>query len=256
MTRSLMVFAYDFPNYKTQEILVRLAVEGFNIKYVIGAPFKKLNRPQSEVRDAPALIATMQTSDICKRLGIPYHVFDHCSRECERFIASTPVDIGIIAGAQIIAPNIISQFTTGGIVNTHEALLPWIRGLDTLKWSIAKGLPMANTIHFIDATIDQGKLIYAEKTEIKPTDTPLDVSLRMIQTKPNVLVTALRKLDAPLMNQLPSLAGYDGIYGTVMPRELAEKTLAQFDSWRDKYVGPAEEIDPFLKQKQSLRPTF
>lgn len=239
-----MVFAYDFPNFKTQEILIRLLVEGYPVKYVIGAPWRKLNRPATAMRDAPSFVGLMQTRDICERFGVPYHVFEHNSPECEAFIAAHPVRYGIIAGAQILKGNIINQFKAGGIINTHEAMLPWIRGIETLKYSIYRDLPMANSIHFIDESIDQGKLIYQEKVELKPDDTLIDISLRMIQIKPEVLVKALQRLEAAPDGPFIDLTGRKGEYVRMMPPEMASQVPGLLPAWLERHRGPAVELNP------------
>lgn len=256
MDKSLMIFAYDFPNYKTEIIIRTLAKEGFDIKYVIGAPKVVLNRPVSELPDTSGLVSSIQTKTLCEDLGIPYYVFPHNSFECEKFLKNNPVPVGIIAGAQIIKKNIIECFSLG-IINTHEGLLPWIRGLDTLKWSVYTGLPMANSIHFISDKIDQGKLIYVEKTEIKPEDRIIDVGNRMISSKPEVLVRALNILQDKLRTNIdlrvfPRLDVKGGIYGKIMSLDFSKKNYSKFAEWKKNNIGPAKEINPFSEPYKSI----
>lgn len=251
-----MLFAYDFPHYKSQEILVRLFAEGYPIKYVILAPFRKLKRAETQYRDAPSYAGMMDLKMLCERLGIPYLVAPHNSEEAEAYIREHPVKYGILAGAQIIKGNIISLFPDdGGVINTHEAMLPWVRGLDVLKWSVKKDLPIANSIHFITEAIDEGRLIYQEKVEIREDDTPIDVTLRFIQMKPDSVVKALRVLETTPKESLVELGGYPGNYHGIMELEEAKQVMTGFSAWCKKHAGPAMPLDPFSEPYRSIGET-
>ena len=81
-----MIFAYDFPNYKTEKIIEAVHKAGFKIKYVIGAPRVVLKRVLSEFPDSKGMPGSIETRELCKRLDIPYLVFPHNSLECEEFL--------------------------------------------------------------------------------------------------------------------------------------------------------------------------
>lgn len=255
MKQKLMLFSYDFPHFKTQQILTRLFAEGYQISYVIAAPWQKLLRPESPLRDAPSYTGMTHTRILCERFGVEYVVAPHSSEDAQKFISKHPVDFGIIAGAQIIRPEIIRLFSRGGIINTHEAMLPWIRGLDTLKWSVLRNLPMANSIHFIDESIDQGRLIYQERIELKPDDTMIDVSLRFMLAKPGAVVQALQKLEKVQKSELPDLGAFSGNYYRMATLEQAQKAVTAFPHWLQTYAGPAEEINPLSEPYLSIGKT-
>ena len=50
-----------------------------------------------------------------------------------------------------------------GILNFHPGLLPDIRGLDSVLWSIEKNYPIGVTAHLINNKIDAGKLVCQKK---------------------------------------------------------------------------------------------
>jgi folate-dependent phosphoribosylglycinamide formyltransferase PurN len=99
----------------------------------------------------------------------------HNSDECYNFLKNEKFDLGIILGARILNDNIISQFKIG-IINIHPALLPFQRGLDSIKWSILKGFRLGATSHFINKNIDKGVLIERKEIEIYNDDTLLDIT--------------------------------------------------------------------------------
>jgi folate-dependent phosphoribosylglycinamide formyltransferase PurN len=46
-----------------------------------------------------------------------------------------------------------------GVLNAHPGILPYIRGVDAIKHSILKDIPIGVTGHFIDSGIDTGAII-------------------------------------------------------------------------------------------------
>jgi len=83
-------------------------------------------------------------------------------------------DIIVYSGGGIVRQNLIetSKYT---VLNAHSGPLPKIRGMNAIEWSIMKNLEPTTTIHFIDAGIDTGKIIYKEKIPIQPTDDLYDI---------------------------------------------------------------------------------
>lgn len=229
----LMVFAYDFPHFKTQEFLFRLLVEGYEIAYVIGAPWKQLGVPTPTLRDAPSYVGMMHPRDICRRFGIEYVTFDHNSIECENFIKNRPISLGVISGARILKGNIIRQFGKG-IINIHPGLLPWIRGLDTLKWSVYKDCPIGNTAHMINEKIDAGQMICKEQVSLKRDDTMVDIWLRIVQVQPGLLIKALKILEDEDI-ELENLDNLNKEYFTSMSPEIEKKIPDMFNDWLKKY---------------------
>ena len=55
-------------------------------------------------------------------------------------------------------------------MNIHPALIPEIRGLDSVLWSIEKNIPIGVTAHLIDEHIDMGTIIKRDKINIEISD--------------------------------------------------------------------------------------
>ena len=232
-----MVFSYDFPHFKTQEILYRLLTEGYKIRYVIASPWKKLNIPHSILRDRPYYTGLIHPQKICQRFNIPYKCFDHNSNEAIKYIKNLPVDYGIIASARILSKNIISLFDKG-IINIHPGILPEIRGLETLKWSILLNQPIGNTVHLLGNKIDGGRLINKEVLKLNPDDSMIDISLRLFMIQPEILIKSLKvlhKLGKRKINTLEDLDLKSKNYYSSMPSNLEKKVLILFSKWLRKY---------------------
>lgn len=232
--RNVMLFSYDFPHKKTQDFLLRLLVENYHIQYVIAAPWKKLTIPPTIVRIAPNNVGLIEPRDICKRFKIKYLESDHNSKDTISYIKKHPVDLHIISGARILSKKVI-EAAKNRILNIHPALLPDVRGMDTLLWSIYLNIPLGISAHFIDASIDNGYLVYKEKLEIKRNDTPIDVSLRLLEKQPDVLSHALKIIKKKPFNSFKRLSSSKNTYNKKMTPIYEKKSIAQFSSWLIKY---------------------
>ena len=65
-------------------------------------------------------------------------------------------DFVLIGGAGIIKKELADSKR---IINSHPAYLPYVRGLDSMKWSILNDKPLGVTSHIISEEADQGWLI-------------------------------------------------------------------------------------------------
>ncbi|MCC6952786.1 MAG: hypothetical protein IT290_01575, partial [Deltaproteobacteria bacterium] len=100
------------------------------------------------------------------------------SPEFIEFIKEQEIDImilawwpGIIKAAAIAAARI-------GWLNMHPSLLPLGRGKHPYYWSMVEGVPHGVSLHFIDAGIDTGPILFQREVPIEMTDTGEDVYRR------------------------------------------------------------------------------
>src|SRR3989338_7782841 len=117
------IFAYNFPHKKTQEGLLELFLQGIPVKCIFAADPVELKFYQSKIRIAPKGMRYEHPQKIAERLGIPYHVVAHSSKECEELIKHYKLDLGIILGARILKENIINAFGMW-VLNMHPGMLP------------------------------------------------------------------------------------------------------------------------------------
>jgi folate-dependent phosphoribosylglycinamide formyltransferase PurN len=75
----------------------------------------------------------------------------------ERLKAWAP-DLMIFTGGNILRRPLL-DLPRLGVLNTHLALLPEIRGMSSPEWSLLKRVPLGITIHYIDEGIDTGPIL-------------------------------------------------------------------------------------------------
>ncbi len=225
-----MLFDYDFPHKKTEDFLFRLLIEGYEIKYCIASPWKKLNIKPASIRVDQKHVGLIHPRLICEKFGIKYLSLDHDSKEAINFIKENPVDLYIVSGARILSKEVIES-CGGKVLNIHPGFLPDVRGLDTFLWSIFYKRPLGVTAHFITPKIDSGLLIYKEKLPIYKDDTALDITLRLLEYQADILIKALKILEEKEVKDLEDLSKYKDLYNTKMNNKLERETLDKLNEW-------------------------
>ncbi|MFC1872248.1 formyltransferase family protein [Chloroflexota bacterium] len=220
----LAVFAYNFPHKKTQDFLLRLFLENYDITFVIACEPERLNLPKTTYRVKPRYMDMIHPSAICQRLNVPYRVLPHNSTEVAEMLRANGIEVGIISGARILQKHII-QSVKKGIINFHPGLIPEVRGLDALKWAIYHDLPIGVTAHFIDERVDAGRIILKQEIPIYKDDTIIDLSFRLDESQVKILTKVLESVKDRVIAEFP-LASREGKANSQMPSEL-EKQLPQ-----------------------------
>lgn len=231
--RNVMIFAYDFPHKKTQDFIFRLTSEGYNIKYIIGAPWKKINSQKSTLRVFPVNEGVIHPKKLSKALGIKYLVSSHNDIRTVKYIKNNPVDLYIIGGARILSVDIIDA-SANNILNIHPGLLPENRGLDTLLWSIYNDIPIGISAHFISSKIDKGRLIYKEKLKLNSEDTLQEVALRLIEKQSDVLVKTISLINRKGYG-FKDIDFTKSSYFSKMNSEKEKTIPSKFKKWIKKY---------------------
>lgn len=153
-----VVFCYGFPHRKTLDGLVNLVANGIRPDLVLGAPFRRLNLRRSIFANPPKSIGLMSTAELCQRLGLEYFEGAHDSAEVFKVLSSQTPSTGLILGARILPPKVLSEFSRG-VINIHPGLLPQNAGLYNIEWAINARIPQGITAHIIDENIDSGHLV-------------------------------------------------------------------------------------------------
>lgn len=176
----MIVFGYNFHHRKTQDFLFYCAHYGYEVEAVLAASWRDLGFPPTQLRTRVKTGGTIHPAAICSAKGIPFHVVEHNSGEALEILDQLDPEIGLIAGARILSAEVIQRFKKG-IINFHMGLIPETRGLDSLQWSIYKGLPLGNTSHLIDERVDAGWIIERRILPEYSDDTLFDLSERLHQ---------------------------------------------------------------------------
>lgn len=85
----------------------------------------------------------------------------HCIAALRKF----QTDVLILGGTPIIRAQVL-QTPRVGTLNVHMAWLPGIRGMNVAEWSVYTDAPIAVTVHFVDAGVDTGAVLYREEVDI------------------------------------------------------------------------------------------
>ena len=234
--KPLVVFAYNFPHKKTQDVLLYLFVQGYKVGWIFAANPVELNIPPHTVRTKIRHIALLHPRQIAERIGANYIVAPHNSREVESVLQQIKPELGIIAGARILKKPIISQFSIG-IINLHPGLIPEARGLDAMLWSIYRDLPLGVTAHLIDERIDAGRVLVKETIPVYEDDTLLDLSERLYEKQLELLVPAIEAAYKGNWSMVDTRIPYN----RKMPAELEREVLRKLSDFIAKFSGKKEE---------------
>lgn len=111
----------------------------------------------------------------CSNEGIPLLTINdlHSGKTCE-LLRKSDLDILINAGGGIFKPCIIDTVRIG-ILNAHMGLLPDMKGMNVLEWSIFYGKNLGVTVHLIDRGIDTGDILLFRQIPIEDDDSISDL---------------------------------------------------------------------------------
>jgi methionyl-tRNA formyltransferase len=131
----------------------------------------------------------------------------------------------IYAGGGIVRKPLI-EATPLGVLNSHIALLPEVRGMSAPEWSILTGTAPGITIHLLDTGIDTGPVLL--RRELRDIPRPISrLRDKLVAEGVNMLVEAAVKLDKGLISPTPQAAtGSDKQY-FVMHQNLADLAAAR-----------------------------
>lgn len=222
------IFAYNFEHKKTQEGILRLFLEGYDLSCILAQDKLKLNITESHIRVSPKGLSYVHPRQIAEKLDIPYHVVLHNSEECKELIKRYELDLGIILGARILKNDIIEAFKLG-IINLHPGILPDNRGLDNLKWAILKNFKQGATAHFISEEIDKGRIILQEEIDVFKDDTLLDLHLRIQSKELDLMVKSLDILESG-KRDFEELG--EGNYFKAVPEGLEADLIERFEQYK------------------------
>ena len=138
-------------------------------------------------------ILDIKPFDLCKKLGYNFNkieVDDLSNLESEWIL---------IGGAGILPEDVVNSER---VINSHPAYLPYVRGLDSLKWAIYYGHPIGVTTHIISEECDAGKLIRREFVPLYSWDTFHSVAQRQYELEIDMLVDSIEDVKTATLDEL------------------------------------------------------
>lgn len=93
------------------------------------------------------------------------------NKDCIKSLQKLNPDLVLVNGTRIISTQILNCISAK-FINTHAGITPKYRGVHGGYWAIVNddNENCGVTIHFVDAGVDTGKIIYQKKIEVTPKD--------------------------------------------------------------------------------------
>ena len=117
-----------------------------------------------------------------KKLNIPSVTFTAADLRNTKFVQDKleeyKIGFIVLAGFMIMVPDSLITMYPGRIVNIHPALLPKYGGKGMYGDNVHKAVVAAKehesgiTIHYVNESYDEGKIIFQARCEVKESDTP------------------------------------------------------------------------------------
>jgi methionyl-tRNA formyltransferase len=112
-------------------------------------------------------------------------------------------DVAVFTGGNLLREEIL-KIPRLGILNSHLALLPEIRGMSSPEWSLLCGVPLGITIHFMDNGIDTGPiLLRREFAHAGACDSLADLRNRMIAEGIELIAEVVAGLEDGTLSAVP-----------------------------------------------------
>tara|TARA_Y100000592_G_scaffold76476_1_gene119725 strand:+ start:7293 stop:7961 length:669 start_codon:yes stop_codon:yes gene_type:complete len=189
----ITVLTYDAPHRKTQDLLFRLKVNGYDDVNVLATPWVERKNFKPLIPHRKFNILDIEPFDLCKKLNYNFNKIevDDLSNLKNEWI--------LIGGAGILPSDVVNSER---VINSHPAYLPYVRGLDSLKWAIYYGDPIGVTTHIISEECDAGKLIRREFVPLYSWDTFHSVAQRQYELEIDMLVDSIEDVKTATLEEL------------------------------------------------------
>jgi folate-dependent phosphoribosylglycinamide formyltransferase PurN len=146
-------------------------------------------------------------------------------------------DLAIFTGGNILRDEVL-KVPRFGVLNSHLALLPEIRGMSSPEWSLLCGVPLGITIHFMDSGIDTGPvLLRREFAGADDCDSLADLRNKMIAEGIELIAEAVAGLDRGTISAVPQADREKDRQFFVMHEQLKAVTTRRLKEGRSNPVG-------------------
>ena len=146
-------------------------------------------------------------SDVGRTYGFPVVrcANQNSAEAIERLGQWTP-DVAIFTGGNILRERLLA-IPRLGVLNSHLAPLPEIRGMNTAEWSLLCGVPLGITIHFMDRGIDTGPILMRrEFRDFRDCGSLADLQNRMIGAGVELIGESIAGLEKGTISATPQVA--------------------------------------------------
>jgi methionyl-tRNA formyltransferase len=178
--------------------LERLVERGYPVRLVVTQPDKPRGRGME--------LAASPVKQSALKLALPVIQPEKIktNEEFRAQLATLQPDAIIVVGYGRIIPQWMIELPRFGNLNLHASLLPKYRGAAPIQWAIASGESVTGvTIMRIDAGLDTGDILLQRELAIENEDTAETVAPRLASIGADLMVEALRGLDAGSISSRP-----------------------------------------------------
>ncbi len=146
--------------------------------------------------------------DYCRACGIDYLMVERLdSDQGAAMLLRLAPDVAVHAGAGILRRRTV-EIPQLGVVNAHMGILPPLRGMNVVEWSVLFGFPVGCSVHLIDDGVDTGDILCC----------------RFVETAGTTSIQQLRdRVDNEQLALLGEVIGFVADTGTLPPRLTQEQ---------------------------------
>ena len=212
------IFVYDFPHWKSQQILLTMTAKGYRPEVAISFAPKEIYVPDSLIK--PKHVGVLHPREICSALGILYDEPMEMS-EMVNQLKWANIDVGLVGGARIL-PRPVWESCKKGIINVHPGLIPEARGLDCIRWSVYHNIPLGVSAHYIDERVDAGRVILRKPIPLYKGDCWLSIRTRLDETQIEIIPDVLKLVENVPIDAFPIVETSSKAF-QYMPEELVSQ---------------------------------
>src|ERR1700686_4942989 len=241
------VGALTLPPWDRSTLLRKIGQWGLrdSYKYAVAklGPNKITNRTQIRnpylepfLRHEEGMFRSLQ--NVARRYGFP--VVTCRNQNSQRAVAQMrqwSPDLAIFTGGNILRDEML-KIPRLGVLNSHLALLPEIRGMSSPEWSLLCGVPLGATIHFMDSGVDTGPiLLRREFAGADGCDSLADLRNKMLAEGIELIAEAVAGLDRGTISAVPQADGKKDRQFFVMHEQLKALATRRLKKGRLNPVG-------------------
>lgn len=205
--------------------LKRLVADGHEILGVFTRPDKPKGRGKKLLPTPVKEYALTENIPVYQPAGFK-------SGEALRILEELGPQLIVVVAYGRILPESVLNLPPYGCINVHASLLPKYRGAAPIQWSIIRGERQTGvSTMFMAQGLDEGDVIYQEKTEISPRETGETLYRRLSQMGAELLSRTVRGMALGTAPRVPQ----NGAEATFAPPITKEDTLLD-------WTRPAREL--------------
>ncbi len=182
----IAIITYDCPHRKTQDLVTQLLVKGHKDLLILAIPFVERKNFQPLFIHRPSKAIPVSLDDMCRNLGL--RLVRKEIADLHPYLLENKCEHVIIAGAGVLPEELAKNHR---IINSHPGYLPFVKGLDALKWAIYHGHPIGATTHYISEKADEGLLIEKREVPVFFEDSFHSVAYRQYEMEIEMLANAV-----------------------------------------------------------------